>query len=180
MSMGASSRSSISLVNWDSETSGIATAHVPVITMLSAMMPGSSSDLYCGDMRPLVVMTRPKTKTNIIGCSSVWNASVTALRRATCASRASIARNVVKFILLSLAGPNISWQRRGPTLAAVARRGRGSQRLMAARSQTPSRRCAPAYPEQSGTEPAAVATHPDYGLYDAGTDSPGSVRKYGD
>ena len=47
--------------------SGIATAHAPEITMLIAMMPGSSSDLYCGGMNPLVVMTRPKMNTNIIG-----------------------------------------------------------------------------------------------------------------
>ena len=65
----------------------MATAQAPDITMLIAMMPGSSSDLYSGGMNPLAVITRPKMKTNIIGCSSVWKAIGMKLRRATCASR---------------------------------------------------------------------------------------------
>ena len=65
--------------------------------MLMAMMPGSSSDfVLLAGMSPLVVITRPKTNTNIIGCSSVCSSSGTRLRRATCASRASIARKVLQ------------------------------------------------------------------------------------
>ena len=42
MSMGASRRSSISRVNWNSPISGIATAQTPVNTMLMAIIPGSN------------------------------------------------------------------------------------------------------------------------------------------
>lgn len=51
--------------------SGIVTAQVPVMIMLRAMMPGRSKGLYSADIKPLEVITLPKMKTNIIGCSRV-------------------------------------------------------------------------------------------------------------
>ena len=50
ISIGASNRSSISRVNWNSAIIGIATAHTPVNTMLIAMIPGSSRLLYAAGM----------------------------------------------------------------------------------------------------------------------------------
>ncbi len=67
--MGASRRSSISRVNWNSAISGMATAWIPESTMLMAMMPGSSTFLYAPCIMPLVVSTRPKTKVSSSGCS---------------------------------------------------------------------------------------------------------------
>jgi len=57
--------------------------------MMTAMMPWSSKLLYSGGIMPLPVITRPKISTNSSG---------TKLRRATRASRASIARKVFQFI----------------------------------------------------------------------------------
>jgi len=59
------------LVNCSSAMSGIVTAQVPVMIMLRAMMPGRSKGLYSADIKPLEVITLPKMKTNIIGCSRV-------------------------------------------------------------------------------------------------------------
>ena len=53
----------------------MATAQIPVKTMLIAMMPGSSRLLYWGSMYPLPTMTRPKMKTNISGCRKVCRKS---------------------------------------------------------------------------------------------------------
>ena len=53
VSIGASRRSSISRVNWNSAISGMATAWMPEITMLMAMMPGSSTFLYAPCIIPL-------------------------------------------------------------------------------------------------------------------------------
>jgi hypothetical protein len=71
------------LVNWNSETSGIATDQTPERSIARAMIPGRSMPLYSGRIRPLVVMTFPKTNTSSIGWKSVWSSSVTKLRRAT-------------------------------------------------------------------------------------------------
>src|SRR3990172_9121205 len=77
---------------------GIATDQIPALTMLSAMMPGSSKLLYCGGMYPLSTITRPKIKTNISGCKKVCSKRGTKLWRATWASRVSMARNALRFI----------------------------------------------------------------------------------
>ena len=45
ISIGASSRSSISFVNWNSETRGIATDQTPESSIASAMIPGRSMPL---------------------------------------------------------------------------------------------------------------------------------------
>ena len=50
ISIGASRRSSISLLNWNSEMSGMATAWMPDRNIESAMMPGRSRLLYCSGM----------------------------------------------------------------------------------------------------------------------------------
>src|SRR6266568_5439740 len=75
----------------------MATAQIPVKTMLMAMIPGSSRLLYAGGKYPLPTITRPKMNTNSNGCKNVCRKSWTALRRATCASRASIAPKVFQF-----------------------------------------------------------------------------------
>ena len=67
ISIGERRRSSISRVNWNSETSGIATDQTPERSMASAMMPGSSIPLYSGRISPLDVITFPKTNTSSIG-----------------------------------------------------------------------------------------------------------------
>src|SRR5712691_7097832 len=75
----------------------MATAQIPVKTMLMAMIPGSSRLLYAGGKYPLPTITRPKMNTNSNGCKNVCRKSWTALRRATWASRASIAPKVFQF-----------------------------------------------------------------------------------
>src|SRR6266849_2053654 len=76
----------------------MATAHTPVKTMLIAMMPGSSRLLYASGIYPLRTITRPKMKTNIRGCRKVCRSNTKKLRRATWASRASMAKKHFQFI----------------------------------------------------------------------------------
>ncbi len=67
---GASSRSSISLVNENSITSGSAVFCSEVSTSVSAITPGRSCSPYCGPAAPISGRTRPKTNRKKIGCSS--------------------------------------------------------------------------------------------------------------
>src|SRR5712692_1557612 len=76
----------------------MATAQTPVKTMLIAMIPGSSRLLYASGIYPLRTITRPKMKTNIRGCRKVCRSNTKKLRRATWASRASMAKKHFQFI----------------------------------------------------------------------------------
>src|SRR6266852_1777765 len=145
----------------------MATAQTPVNTMLIAMMPGSSRLLYASGIYPLRTITRPKMKTNIRGCRKVCRSNTKKLRRATWASRASMAKKHFQFIPASsfpcgvetdsrgwapkyghLAGPRSRLRRGWQSRESVTRHGRRrdlrrSDRLHALPGRRPENEAAP-------------------------------------
>ena len=84
--MGASSRSSISLVNPKSATICSATDCTAANARLTAKTPGRSAELYPRRMNPILGSKNPKTTVKSSGCIAVRKRKKTSSRRTTTAS----------------------------------------------------------------------------------------------